>query len=641
MQHFRPVRSAIYFTALAFFAGCGGGGSTGSSSTPNPNPPPPSSPAPQVLSGTVAVGAPMLNATVTVRDAAGTERSVSAGADGKYAGLSVEGLVAPFRVQACGLVNGDYICLHSLAPSSGTANVTPLTQAGVTLALGQDAAAMFGGSNVAAPDKTKFDAVKAQLTTALSPVLSALGLPSSLDFASTPFSADRTGMDKLLDAVRITTGTDPGTGASSKTFVQVEGRIGAGNVYLTSDGSKTGILAAGPALDVDLKGISALFKAMSDAVGTADASSCAQHMSDAAIFDPAFKLSIEDGPLMTASTAPAMLCSMISRMNMLGGMVANPVLRSCDFSGADKSCLVSFDVIREDTVFEGAELALVLRSGSAQWGLLGTASGYEIHVNANVQKTIRIDVENAVPEYTRAISFDIKSKAEGQETAVRAAKVYQHDAAGTGWDGTPIVTLTMSDACLGRSPRLAVVSGDGSNCDSTWLSLERFGQNLTDGDELIDKFYKRGREVRIVLFSDVAGTQELASVIKRVDGVPPKSAALPSMPWWQIDTATVLALKTLDRSNSSFTLTLLANAGVSAKDVSFCLSASCSGAARAAHSDLSSTKKAVSTKTLSLSQLPAAASSYKQLSVYGRNYEQMGVQTNFVSCGGAPQCPQN
>ena len=60
-------------------------------------------------------------------------------------------------------------------------------------------------------------------------------------------------MDKLLDAVKISTGNDDG-----KTFVQVEGKLGSGNAYLDQDAG-SGTLSAGTDLDVDLRGISRIF----------------------------------------------------------------------------------------------------------------------------------------------------------------------------------------------------------------------------------------------------------------------------------------------------------------------------------------------------------------------------------------------
>jgi hypothetical protein len=602
---FRRRAFALSVLASTLLAACGGGGS--------------GAVGPTSLSGTVAVGAPMLNGTVTVKGANGATSTANAGADGSYSGLSLDGLTAPYRVQACGLVDGNYTCYYSVVNAAGTANVTPLTNASVSLALGEDAAAMFDSDGVA-PDLATLDAKKLLLKEKLGPILSGLGLDiGNLDFATTVFTANRTGMDKLLDAVKITTGSD---------FVQVEGNIGGGNVYLGTDGTTSGALTGGAGLSVDLQGISSVFASMSSAVGAGSEAACATQMAAAGIFDPAFSLSIDDGPAITSSTAAAALCHVVSEGNLLGGVIASPVLKDCDFASADKTCSVGFDIVKEDVIFEGAELAVVLRSGATTWKLLGQDSPYEIHVNAAAQRTVRVDIDGATPDYYRALSFDVGNGG----GIVRLAKVYQRNEAGTGWDSSPLVVLDRGDSACASSdtPRLTI---QGGSCGSSWLSLQGNGAS---GDELIDAFYKRGRQVRIDLYSDDAGTALVTSVIKRVEGVPPKLAALASVPWLELDTTTKAALVSYDGSVPTFTASWLPSRAVGGKDITFCLSGACGEGtpSRAAHDDVSNARSGVSSKTLTLDYVPSGASAHKQIALFGRDREQMGIQTNYVSCGG-------
>jgi hypothetical protein len=284
-------------------------------------------------------------------------------------------------------------------------------------------------------------------------------------------------------------------------------------------------------------------------------------------------------------------------------------------------------------MFEGAELAVVLRAGASTWKLLGTESAYEIHVSAAVQRTVRVDIDNATPEYLRALSFDVGTG----EGAARLAKVYQRDEAGTGWDASPLVVLDEGDsACVSSGiPRLTV---QGASCGSSWLSLP--GDSLS-GDALIDAFYKRGRQVRIDLYADAAGTTLLASVVKRVEGVPPKLAALENLPWLELDASTKAALVSFDGSIPSFTASWQVNNVVSGKDITFCLAGDCTGTNLAAHDNVSSVHSGINRKTLTLDFSPAGAAAYKQISLYGRDREQMGVSSNYVSCGGpsVPVCP--
>ncbi len=616
---------AVACACAALVSACGGGG--GTAQTPVPPVTPTS------ISGTVAVGAPMLNAVVTIKDSLGATISGSAATDGTFSGLSVSGMTAPFRIEACGLVGGANTCYYSVVEKAGTANVTPLTHAAVSLALGQDAGAMFDpAASAAAPSEATLAAKKQNLLDALAPVLTAMGLPTTVDFASDSFAANRTGMDKLLDAVKITTGSDAAASGPASTFVQVEGNIGSGNVFIGSDGTKSGtIVADTKGLGVDMTGISTLFATMSSAIGAADVSACTTDMSG--IFDPLFRLKTDGGTPLTATTAASGICTMASLAapSLLGGVVANPVIKDCDLTGADKICSVGFDIVKGDAVFDGAELAVVQRSGSTAWALLGQTASDEIHIGAAVQRTLRVDIVDLNPSYTRALSFDVSNF----DGTVHAAKVYQHDVAGTGWDTAPIATLDDSATCSAPIPRLTVV---GSSCGSSWVSLDNFGGDLTGGDALIDAFYKRGRLVKVELFSDQAATHLSATFMKRVEGVPPKAAALSSVPWLELEGATKTALVGYDGATATFTASWAGNATVSPKDITLCLASNCSGTAMAGHSEVDGKHNGSTTKTLTWSPTPAGASAYKQISLYGRDREQMGVSSNFISCGGAASC---
>ncbi len=602
---------AVSSAVSILLAGCSGGGGTSTASA-----------SAQSMSGTVAVGAPMVNATVTLMDANGTTRSVAVAADGSYSGIETSGLTAPFRVQACGIVDGAYTCYYSVVQGGSTANVTPLTNATVALALNGDASGLFSGH--AAPDSATLAAKKLALQTALGPVLAAAGLSASTDFESQHFDANRTGMDKVLDAVKISTGSDTGNA-----FVQVEGRVGAGNVYLNSAGASAGSLGSGNVaanMAVDLTGISAIFSAMSNAVAQSSAGACTTAMRGANIFDANFSLQINNsGPTLDATSAPGAMCTLVDTAGLLGGRVANPILRECDFSQADKVCLVGFDVVKGDTVLDGAELAVILPSGGSTWKLKGKESDYEIHVSAAVQRTMRIDVPNATKHYYRALSFDIKSTVNGTPNAVKFARVYQHDSSGTGWDPTPIAEL--SDSGCTSSPNLTMA---GSSCGSTWLALDSNSVgSLTDGDALIDAFYRRGREVKIELYSDNAHSVLVTTVVKHVDGVPPKAADLDGLPWLEIDANTKAALIAYDSgsSPSSFTTTWATNRAVFAKDITVCDSTNC---ANKVHDNVDA--PSASSITQNLGTLTLTASGIKEISLYGRNREGMGVASNYVSC---------
>lgn len=610
--------SLATLTLLGACGGSGGGGSAGASASS--------------MSGTVAVGAPMVNATVTLKDANGVARTASVGSDGAYSGLDVSGLTGPFRVQACGLVEGTQACYYSVVTQAGRANVTPLTNATVSLAMGQDAAALFD-SDAPAPSSNSLETQKQKLLTALQPVISTVVGSSSVDFATTAFTADRTGMDKLLDAVRISTGSSGG----SAPFVQIEGRLDGGNVYIDPGSAPAGTLGGDTGkLSVDMSGISTVFSALSHAINAADVSTCAGLMT-ANLFDDAFSLNIDHGTAFTKSTVPTGLCTLAGNQGFLGGVFADPVIKDCDFSGNDKLCTVTFNLVKGDSVMSGAELAVVQRQGGSTWRLLGQDSAYEIHVNATVSRRVRVDRNDIAPTYTRAISFDIGTTYTSGTPVIGSARVYQRDLAGTGWEATPLAQLNAGDNnCISAlTPRLTIA---GSSCGSTWYQMDGNSNDTAAADVLVDNFFKRGRQVKIVLYSDTNYTTVLNTVYKRIDGVPLKSADLPSFPWFEIDASTKSNLMSYDGASASFSTTFALNRKVGAKDLSFYLTGNQS--AMPSSQEIMPSASGPTTTVLNLSShRPSAASDLKIVAVYGRTPEQMGVESVFISCNAATNCP--
>lgn len=628
------MRAPLFCLAVFILSACGGGGGA---TTATVTPPPPVVVAPPpTLSGTVAVGAPMLNATVTVKDANGLTVTDTVAADGSFSAIKLTGMLAPFSIQACGMVDANYVCIYSVASAAGVANVTPLTNASVALALGSDPAGMFAATAAKpAPTSAELDTQKARLKTALAGLLAKIGI-SNVDFTSTAFNADRTGMDKLLDSLKIRTGTD---GGSNKTFVQMEGLIGSGNVFLDKDASQ-GSITAGAANDVDLKGISSIFvQGLSFAISASDRATCVSRLNAADIFDDSFSLKFEDHLMLNKSNAAAMICQFAQSAAILGGHVANPVLRECDFSSDPnkKMCVVGFNMINGDVSFDGAELAIVLRSGGT-WKLLGRQSAYDIHIGSAVQRTSRVDIV-AEPSYMRALTFDIGGDDGVSATGVRLAKVFQRNLDGSGWEATPLLTLTLSDACIAQlgaeqKARLSI----GGSCGSSWLSLGDTGEGANaaaKGDQLIDNFYKRGRTVKLQLFNNLAASGTPVEIIKRVDGVPPKFAALASFPWLELDAASKTTLLNYDGAAASLSMSWIANRTVSAKDISLCLAGGCVGSERGGHAEIINGRNS---QVINVQNKPGSATAFKVIGLYGRNSEQLGISSNYVSCGGVANC---
>jgi len=595
---------------------CGGGAGTGGTTAGSSG----GATASSALSGTVAVGAPMLNATLTVMGANGQSVSTAVDDSGSYANLNVTALTAPYRLQACGQADGQYVCYYAVVQSIGVADVTPLTDAVVALALGTDASALFTGS---VPSASALASSEASLRNYLGPLLAAAGVSSTGDFATLPFTADHTGMDKVLDAVKITTGHN-----NSAMYVQMEGVLGYGNAYVDSQGNQSGSLdgsALVNGMSVNLTGISTIFSGLNSAVGSGSLSACESTISAQVPFDGAFSLELNDTQL-TAATAPAALCSFASTNGLLGGKVANPALQSCDFGGTDKFCTVDFDLSNGTLDLQGAEMTVVLRQNATTWTLLGNENPYGIQVGSAVSRSLNVDVPNSQPTYTRNLSFDIPDTVVSG-SAPHAAKVYVHDASGTGtWDSTPIAVL--NDSCGTSSGNLTMA---GSNCGGEWLSIDNFSNSeIGTGDLLIDALYHRGLDLKIDLYSDASATTPMTTVYTRLNGLPPKAADLPNVPWLNLDAASQSALAAYASSTvSTQTLTLAwsANPVVVPHDLTFCSNNNCSSEV---HMELPGTSIQTGA-TMNLSTITVIANGYKRLSLYGRDRNDVGYESDYLT----------
>lgn len=193
---------SVFASALLFFSIAGCGGSSNST-----NPAPDSAPKAASISGTAAVGAPLIG-TVTVKDALGVIRGPSdIGANGAYK-VDVTGMTAPFVFRAQGEANGQKYIVHSIATAAdanGTINITQLTDLVVANVAHQTASSYFEQfkDKNASADKAAIDAQVKALTDKLTLILQALGVEAAVDLLRTPFTPLKDALDKALDAIHV------------------------------------------------------------------------------------------------------------------------------------------------------------------------------------------------------------------------------------------------------------------------------------------------------------------------------------------------------------------------------------------------------------------------------------------------------
>ncbi|ACM21519.1 lipoprotein cytochrome c, 7 heme-binding sites [Geotalea daltonii FRC-32] len=186
-MHHLLMRLILIGTAAATMMLSGCGGSNQSS-------------APPTVSGIAATGLPIVG-QVYLKDSAATPRELSAptGKDGSYV-INVSGLTAPFIVKA--QWNGSQ-SLVSFASAPGTANINPLSHLIVASAAGvTDPETLYNSSQESKIRiSSGLQSSISQVISQLKPLMDAYGV--TVDPISGPFVANHTGLDAMLDGVKM------------------------------------------------------------------------------------------------------------------------------------------------------------------------------------------------------------------------------------------------------------------------------------------------------------------------------------------------------------------------------------------------------------------------------------------------------
>jgi hypothetical protein len=157
-----------------------------------------------VLTGVVAVGAPLPAVTVTITDANGIQTTTTTGEDGSYAVQDPSGvtLKAPFKVSVRSLLGTSEVVLSSVALSrASTANVTPITTAISSLLNASNSYDPLT-LNVNNVTETTISAASAKMATALSNVMTAANVSNNaFNPIKGPFIANGEGIDSVMDRV--------------------------------------------------------------------------------------------------------------------------------------------------------------------------------------------------------------------------------------------------------------------------------------------------------------------------------------------------------------------------------------------------------------------------------------------------------
>ncbi|WP_152601726.1 carboxypeptidase-like regulatory domain-containing protein [Burkholderia paludis] len=204
--HITPSRGRLTVLASAalWLAACGGGtdsGPQGGSALA----------APPAIQGTVASGNPVANAVVTATDVNGKTATATADTNGNFT-LVTSALTAPVALVATdpsAQVSPMVSVLASLptAGQTATSNVTTLTTALSALLTSDgnplDFVTPGAATTLNAVTGASVTAATGTLDTYLSNLLAATGLPANFDPVGTPFTANHSGADALIDMVSV------------------------------------------------------------------------------------------------------------------------------------------------------------------------------------------------------------------------------------------------------------------------------------------------------------------------------------------------------------------------------------------------------------------------------------------------------
>ncbi len=193
----------IALFVMIILIGCGGGSGDNQPTGGNQ---PPAGGGQVLLSGTAATGKPIANAVVTVKDKNGTAKTGTTDANGKYT-IDVNGLTAPFLLKVDLASSGS---LFSVGGQTGVVNIHPLTDLIIETwykVQGKTIDTAFSDPvSAPPPTATEIELIAAVVEDIVQKWLTDNGLdPNTFDLITTPFDADGSGFDNVLDSTQVDT----------------------------------------------------------------------------------------------------------------------------------------------------------------------------------------------------------------------------------------------------------------------------------------------------------------------------------------------------------------------------------------------------------------------------------------------------
>lgn len=218
----KTMKFVLLPAAAAVVVACGGGGGTASNGGGAVG---------NSLSGVAAIGAPLSGAAITLTDARGTQRTTVADDNGNFSFSDMTGMVGPYQIMAVMNLGERTVTQYSLVATvngAQTANVTQLTSAMAALVNNSGVLTSLTSAQLAALTPDAIDQAKQKILTTIKPLSDKIVM-GSFDPVSTPFAANGTGADLLLDHLDLTVRSDQ-ISLSNKMAVVSDGSVSLGHI---------------------------------------------------------------------------------------------------------------------------------------------------------------------------------------------------------------------------------------------------------------------------------------------------------------------------------------------------------------------------------------------------------------------------
>lgn len=375
--------SLVSALAGIFLAGCGGG---------SDSPVAPVVPS-TLLSGTVAGGAAVIG-NVIVTDSLGATKGGTIEADGKYS-VDVSGMTGPFVLKAAGTVGNTSVTYFSAATTAdigGTVNVTPFTNLIVSNIAAQMAETYFSNpANIAkigtliTPEKLV--AAETALQAKLQPVLSALGIGSSIDLLRSSFATDHSGMDAVLDLVKVEVDTATNIVTLKNALTQIaiatDNATNSADDSTAADSAKLDGITTTAVTDLQavvtkLNGFAALFATRVPTIADIE---------NSGVFDTSANF------MMSGQTFAEFASELSTEQDIIGLKFSNVDI-SLDASGT-KGKLTALISSNTSTFSEKIELTMVKLNG--KWMVQGDGRIADVSVEAQARRNEWFGINSSTP----------------------------------------------------------------------------------------------------------------------------------------------------------------------------------------------------------------------------------------------------